>query len=172
MRNVGSKVDGAGLCVFTSMQHTFRYQGYDYEDFRKWMESKPGGGYPEKVDRMIRQYCGEKGVPEPRYVHIVGVSDWDEIVEVLKAALQNGYLPCITWGSDCTVYGNRPIAHMVNLIYLDDEWGAIIDNNRPDKILWVKRPDWDKFTRRGGFWAMIYLDNACPVAMREPKRHD
>lgn len=127
------------------------------------MESKPGGGYPEKVDRMIAAFCSEKGLPEPSYVHIIGSSDWHEIVEVLKTAVANGYLPCITWGTDCTVYQNTPIAHMVNLIYLDDEWGAIVDNNRPNRILWVKRPTWDSYTRKGGFWAMIYLDNSCPT---------
>src|SRR6266545_2416336 len=53
MRNTGGMGRGGpgtglGLCVFTSITHSARWANIvDLEGFRKWMESKPGGGYPE-----------------------------------------------------------------------------------------------------------------------------
>lgn len=157
MRNTGGS-DGSGLCVFTSMQHTFRYQNLPYDDFRRWMERHPGGGWPEKVDQMIQRYCKDKNLPEPNYVHIVGTSNYRMAVNILKEALRQGYLPCITWGTDCTTYNNSRIAHMVNVVYLDDEWGAICDNNAPNRILWVRRSQFDRNACLSGFWAMIFID--------------
>jgi hypothetical protein len=34
------------------------------------MKSKPGGGYPENVDAMIKLKCQEAGVPIPKYIQI------------------------------------------------------------------------------------------------------
>jgi hypothetical protein len=58
---------------------------------------------------------------------------------------------------------------MVNCVHLDREWGAIVDNNFPREILWVKRPTFDYYAawtgRRGsdGFWGIIFTDGAMPV---------
>src|SRR5262245_53923587 len=41
--------DGAGLCVFTSIEHSARFQNERrLWDFQKNMRSERGGGYPEK----------------------------------------------------------------------------------------------------------------------------
>src|SRR5688500_11763402 len=71
-RNVGGS-DGAGLCVFTSIGHSARWQNVKVlEDFQAWMRRYPGGGYPQKVDAKIKQICAERGVPPPTYLQVEG----------------------------------------------------------------------------------------------------
>ena len=83
LHNTGGR-DGAGLCVFTSINHAARWQAIEpLLDFQQWMKSKPGGGYPEKVAAMITQKCKELAVPEPKYVQVEG-SDLEPIRVALK----------------------------------------------------------------------------------------
>ncbi len=64
-KNTGGR-DGAGLCVFTSIGHAARWQNEKrLVDFQKQMQKETGGGYPEKVDRMIAKYG--KGTPYLQY---------------------------------------------------------------------------------------------------------
>lgn len=155
LRNVGGS-DGAGLCVFASISHAARYQGLDeLADMMDWMRSFPGGGYPEKVDEMIRRKLGpDHGVS---YLHVYG----PESLELLALACASGYQPCVTYG-----YGERygvSIAHMVSLVHLDDERAAILDNNFPgdDAYEWMSR---DEFAARyawspsglGEGWGIIF----------------
>src|SRR4051812_6224778 len=55
-KNVGGS-DGSGLCVFTSMEYCARWQNERrLFDFQARMRKEPGGGYPEKVDKMMEKY--------------------------------------------------------------------------------------------------------------------
>src|SRR4051812_23148361 len=68
LKNKGGS-DGSGLCVFTSIQHSADWQSVlPLQDFRDWMTRRPGGGYPQKVEKMIDALCKEKGVPVPDYL--------------------------------------------------------------------------------------------------------
>lgn len=151
MKNVGGR-DGAGLCVFTSINHSaFWQQAKELQDFQKKMRSEPGGGYPEKVDAMIAKYG--KGVD---YVQHTGGDE-----EFLTLALKTQRMPGVTYAGRDNRYSG-PIAHMVNLIYLDSEVAAILDNNFPDKPLWMTRKEFlDRWRDRGGGWAVVLL-NAPP----------
>lgn len=165
IRNRGGS-DGAGLCVFTSIYHTGVYQGLPLQGFRKFMEKRPGGGWPEKVDRMLSQYAKEAQVYLPLYSHVYGRKS----MSLIQQAISRGYMVCITWGTDYSHYNGETIAHMVNAVYCDDQWGAIVDNNFPDEVLWVKRPTFDMYAawtgRRNddGLWAIIFVDNAMPFS--------
>lgn len=167
IKNKGGS-DGAGLCVFTSIYHTGVYQGLPLKGFRKFMESRPGGGYPEKVDRMLKLYASESKSYLPMYYHLYGKG----CMNTLKDALDVGYMVCITWGTDYHHYGGDTIAHMVNLVYLDNEYGAILDNNFPDEFLWVRRPTFDNYAawtgriRDDGLWAIVFTDNPMPFVKR------
>src|SRR5262249_48728073 len=78
--------DGSGLCVFTSISHSARWQNVDLlADFRDWMRKYPGGGYPQKVDRMVQKIAAENGVPPPQYVQVEGPD-----LDVLKLACRTG----------------------------------------------------------------------------------
>src|ERR1041385_8595259 len=57
-RNIGSKVDGAGMCVNSSIEMAARAQGLEQmRGYRDWTAQIAGGGsYPDKVDKQLAQW--------------------------------------------------------------------------------------------------------------------
>lgn len=157
MKNVGGS-DGAGLCVFTSTQHACRWHNLGYmEGFRAWMERRPGGGWPEKLDQMIGQFCREKGVPIPLYVQHTGGDE-----AFLDLAIHTDRMPCVTYDGRDDFYRGR-IAHMVNLAHIDANAAAIIDNNRPGSWVWMSRAEFlSRWRGNDGGWAVVFLDPPPP----------
>lgn len=150
-RNVGGR-DGAGLCVFTSIGHAARWQNERrLVDFQKEMRQEDGGGYPEKVDRMIARYG-----PGTPYVQYEGKDP-----SILKAALASGRMPSVTYdGRDGVHYAGR-IAHMVNLVAYDEaaDLACVLDNNfiGENELVWLScREFLDRWGGDGG-WAVILL---------------
>lgn len=148
-KNVGGR-DGAGLCVFSSIGHAARWQNERrLINFQQVMRAEPGGGYPAKVDRMIEKYG--KGTP---YLQYEGGDP-----AILKAALATGRMPSITYNGRDPHYRGT-IAHMTNLVHLDDKWAVVLDNNfvGPDELVWLSP---DEFLQRwkgnGGGWAVVLL---------------
>lgn len=152
-RNIASK--GLGCCVFRSIDYAARWQQvpqlYDLpEQLAK--AGIPGGGYPEKVDEVMKQFA-----PGVSYVQ-----DTSGDMDILEAILKTGRLPCVTYnGHDCHYSGN--IAHMVCLPYFDRQtgWACISDNNFPseDSFVWMSP---DEFLKRwkgsgGGGWVFALL---------------
>ena len=147
-RNTGGR-DGAGLCVFTSIMHSARYQNEErLWDFQAKMKSEPGGGYPDKVDKMVTKY-GSGTV----YVQHTGGNP-----SFLDLAIKTGRMPSVTYdGRDGVFYKGR-IAHMVNLVHIDADQAAILDNNYPTKILWTSRAEFiDRWKGNSGGWAVVLL---------------
>lgn len=162
-RNTESK--GLGLCVFTSIHHAADWQNIPgLIDFPKWMRDKgiPGGGYPEKVAKLIPQICQERGVPTPEYFQVESND-----LEVLKAACASGRMPGVTYSFSPTGrYGGKRISHMVNLVHADDKgnW-VILDNNFPgeDKYEWLTTQEFLKTYSGGGTgWSVIFADPPPP----------
>jgi hypothetical protein len=151
-KNVGGR-DGAGLCVFTSIMHSARYQNEQrLWDFQKQMQKEPGGGYPEKVDKMIEKYG--KGTP---YVQHTGGDP-----SFLRLALKTGRMPGVTYSGRDSRY-NGPIAHMVNLVYLDDTDACILDNNFIGEYYWMSAQEFlQRWKSTGGGWAIVLLSNPPP----------
>lgn len=160
VKNVGGS-DGSGLCVFTSIQHAAQYQGIEgLKDFQTWMRSRPGGGYPQKVDAMIREKLGlNHGV---EYVHVYG----DQAVDILEVACEAGLMPAVTYGfgERYAKEGVQRIDHMVNLVHLDDQYACILDNNFPGESAyeWMPRAEFvERFAYssqgRGEGWGIILL---------------
>lgn len=151
-KNVGGR-DGAGLCVFTSIMHSARYQNERrLFDFQQCMRAEPGGGYPQKVDSMIGKYA--KGTP---YLQYEGGDP-----AVLKAALKTGRMPAITYCGRDMHYGGQSVAHMVNLVYLDDSQAAVMDNNfiQETDLVWMSTAEFlERWKGNGGGWAVILLAN-------------
>lgn len=157
--NVGGS-DGAGLCVFTSIEHAARRQNvFQLKEFQKFMKSRPGGGYPEKVDKKIAELCQEKGYPKPAYLQVTGKD-----LEILKAACASGRMPSITYSYSPTGrYGGRRIAHMVNLVHADQKWWGILDNNYITRIEWLSEEEFrGPYMGRGNGWAVILLKSSPP----------
>ena len=127
MHNVGGS-DGAGLCVFTSINHAARFQQVpQLEDFQAFMRSRPGGGYPEKVDAMIAACSKSHNMAAPDYLQSEGMD-----LELLKKATAQGLMPGVTYSfSPSGRYNGQRIAHMVNVVHCDDKHFVILDNNYP-----------------------------------------
>lgn len=149
-RNVGG-TDGAGLCVFTSIEWASRYQNERrLWDFQASMRKERGGGYPTKVDAMIKKYA--PGVP---YIQHTGGD-----LGFLRAAIASGRMPCITYGGYDPHYRGY-VAHMVCLAHLGPKWAAVTDNNftGDDQFVWMSIAEFEKRWKSGGGggWAVVLL---------------
>jgi hypothetical protein len=165
LKNKGGS-DGAGLCVFTSIAHSARWQNVpSLEDFRDWMTKHPGGGYPQKVTQMILRKCQETGVPEPAYVQVEGKD-----LEILKLACKTGRMPAVTYSYSPTGrYGGGRIAHMVSLPHADNAWFCVLDNNYPgvDAYEWMSPDEFQKtYSAGGNGWSVILLSPGPPPVPR------
>jgi len=160
MTNTGGS-DGSGLCVFTSIEHSAMWQNAaELWGFQKWMTRRPGGGYPQKVDRMIDILCAERGVRKPRYIQVE-----DNDLEILKVACRTGRMPSVTYGYSPTKrYGGAKIAHMVTLLHADDEWFCCLDNNFPRTYEWMTPKEFLGVYRSGAKvgWSVIMLNPGPP----------
>lgn len=162
LRNTAGS-DGLGLCVFASLSHTFRWHGLDkHAEIFTWMQSRPGGGYPTKVDSMIQEFClKDRGLEKPPYLHYFGAD-----LNVLKFLLDKHLLVSVTYSGRDGVFYRGPIAHMVNVVYADDEAVAILDNNFPGQYLWMDSSDFVFRWRENSYggWSVIVLRPPVPPA--------
>jgi|SRR5579859_3891307 len=155
VKNTGGR-DGSGLCVFTSIMHSARYQGeLRLWDFQKQMTKEAGGGYPQKVDAMISKYG-----PGTKYVQHTGGN-----LEFLYAAIRTGRMPGVTYAGRDMHYGRQRIAHMVNLVHLDPptktpRLAAILDNNfiGDNQLVWMNAEEFrSRWLDMMGGWAVVLL---------------
>lgn len=153
--NTGGR-DGAGLCVFTSIMHAARYQNdTGLWNFQDQMKQEPGGGYPEKVDRMIAKYA-----PNTKYIQHTGGD-----IEFVYLAIKTGRMPSITYAGRDMHYGNRRIAHMVNCVHLDPpnkspRMACILDNNYigENQLVWMTADEMRaRWVDMSGGWAFVLL---------------
>jgi hypothetical protein len=160
VKNFGAPADGQGLCVFASLDMAAR-----------WHRVRPlidvihkinqGGGYPEKVDAVMRQVA-----PGVLYEQYEGTDP-----RFLDRAIGAGSAVCVTYGYG-ERYGMQTIYHMVLLVHLDADRAAIIDNNFPGTFEWMSR---DEFLRRwvhptGKGWAVALLAPPPPPPPRSLAR--
>lgn len=157
----GRPGQGSGLCVFTSIEHSARWQNVEaLIGFRDWMTNHPGGGYPEKVDVMIDKICKERGMAKPRYLQVEGAD-----LEILKKSIASGRIPGVTFGySPAGHYNGKRISHMVSLVHADDKNFAILDNNYPGMYEWMTPKEFlGAYTDPSGSgWSVILLDPGPP----------
>ena len=161
-KNTGGS-DGAGLCVFTSIEYAARWQcERPLFELQKYMTSHPGGGYPEKVDQVVREFA-----PGVKYGQHVGGDP-----AVLDAILGSGRIACVTYAGHDPHYGNRSIAHMVCLVHFDQQWACISDNNYPgdNEFVWMSRDEFiSRWKDEDGGWAVFLLSPPPPAPPRNWK---
>ena len=158
--------DGSGLCVFASMRHSGLWADEPvFSGLFEFMFTRPGGGHPRKVDRMVDAFCKEKNLPRPGYLHVEG-SD----LEILKLALRAGLMPGVTYYRSPTGrYGGRRISHMVSLVGAGAKWFAILDNNYPRSVEWMAPYEFRQvYTGGRSGWAIIPLKPGPPPIPRSP----
>lgn len=161
MKNIGSRVDGAGMCVMSSIEHAALWQGLEeYRGLRDWCAKEPGGGYPSKVDKQLAAFCRAKGLPPPKYLQYEG----PDVEPVIEAALRSGRMACVTygWGER---YGQQ-IAHMVNLSKFSGQYAAVLDNNFPGEAAYEWMPKAEAIRRvklpRNSGWVFVWLSPPPP----------
>lgn len=147
VKNFGAPSDNKGLCVFASMTMVARWHHVrELQDVIHKINE--GGGWPEKVDGVFKQYA-----PHLKYVQYEGTDP-----SILDKALSEGRPAGVTYG-----YGERyemqTIYHMVMLVHLDADRAVILDNNYPGTYEWMSRKE---FLRRwahpsGKGWAYVML---------------
>ena len=160
MRNtVGT--DGSGLCVFTSIEMAARWCGMeDFRGFRDFVGRGPGGGYPQKVDEMIKRWCQLKKIPIPPYVQYEG----SDPAIILDLCDRTGRMACMTYGYSPR-YGNGFIAHMTCCPKYDGKYAVCLDNNFPgeDKYEWMSKAELVRRIRLegsnqiGNGWVFVWL---------------
>jgi hypothetical protein len=160
---------GLGCCVFRSLEYAAQWQRTpSLYSFPEWMVSKriPGGGYPQKVDKLIPQIAKDRGMPTPDYIQIQSND-----LEILKLALKTGRVVCMTYGISSTGrYNGRPIAHMVCCMGGpepgQDGFWFICDNNPPYNQSYEILTS-QEFLRSYSYgsatgWAVVLLDSPPP----------
>jgi hypothetical protein len=166
MRNTGGS-DGSGLCVFTSINHSAYYQNCVLlQEFQKYMTQFPGGGWPQQVDRKIKELAKVRHEPPPLFVQ-VETNDLD----VLKLACKTGRSPGVTYSFSPTGrYNGQRISHMVSLVAAGAGkgpdgrgWWCILDNNYPKSYEWMSEAQFLRtYTRGQQGWAVILLNPGPP----------
>lgn len=161
MRNIGSKYDGAGMCVMSSTEMAADWSGqHDLIGIRDWAAQFPGGSYPSKHAKQIAEYAKQKKITEPPYLQYEGGDP-----AIIKAALESGRLPCITYSGRDGVRYRGPIAHMVTCCYYDDTFNGneglacILDNNGPaDELIWMNKKEFlSRWAPGGHGWVFLWL---------------
>ncbi len=139
IRNIGSKRDGAGMCVFSSIEMAALHAGLEQmRGWRNWCAAKyDGGGWPEKVDQTLAAWFKEKALSPIPYVQYQG----KEPGKVLDLIDKTGRMACITYGYSPR-YGG-PIQHMTCCVMFRGKYGVVLDNNFPgeDRYEWCLRTE-------------------------------
>lgn len=148
-RNIASK--GVGCCVFRSINYCGLWQNVPQViDLPEKMVQAgiEGGGWPEKVDRIMKQFA-----PDVPYLQIQN-GDWD----VVRLALKTGRCVAITYGS----------AHMVCLVKLENGAGCYRDNNKvgPNELEWGSEQLIMRHSGGSRFWAVVLLAPRPPAPPR------
>lgn len=164
IKNIGSHVDGLGMCVMSSIEMAARWQGLEQlRGLRDWCAQQPGGGYPSKVDRQIKDFCKAKGIEVPGYRQREKVT-WAEVQEVVRT----GRIACVTYSGHDGVRYRQPIAHMVCSVHVDPQHVAILDNNGigENELLWMSPQEFDVRFREGDGWLFYWLAPPPPPVPR------
>jgi hypothetical protein len=163
MSNIGSRVDGRGMCVMSSLEMAARWQGLEFlRGLRDWCAKEAGGAYPGKVDRQLRDFCAAKSISTPAYLQYEGRNPGP----ILELCETTGRMACITYGRSPR-YGGA-IAHMVCCAKFGGQWAVVLDNNFPgnNSYEWMTR---DELLRRlsypdGRAWVFVWLAPSPPPA--------
>ena len=166
MRNIGSKLDGQGMCVFSAVEMAARYQGLEQmRGWRDWCAANyKGGGYPSKVDNLLSAWWKKKGIEPIPYLQFEG----HDPEETLRRIDKTNRMACITYGQSPR-YPNL-IAHMVNCINYGVKYGVVLDNNFPgdDKYEWMEKAELVRRIRiqtnrqLGSAWVFVWLTPGSP----------
>ena len=87
---------------------------------------------------------------------------------ILKAALASGRMPSVTYDGHDPHYRGT-IAHMVNLVHLDEKYAVVLDNNfvGENELVWLSPEEFrSRWLGNGGGWAVVLLSPPPPPIPR------
>lgn len=131
LRNIGSRRDGAGMCVTTSATVAADWQNLPraWLGLRDWAAQFPGGSWPEKHAQQVRDFARAKSMPVEEFVTYEGRDPGP----ALDLILGTGRMACLSWMNG---------AHWLNCVHLDERQGCIMDNNGPaSNLRWLPRAE-------------------------------
>jgi hypothetical protein len=169
IKNKGGS-DGAGMCVMSSIEMAARWAAMEQlRGLRDWCAQFPGGGYPSKVDKQLKEFCQAKGLPLPDYIQYEGGDP-----AILELALKTGRLAAVTYSGRDGVRYKGPIAHMVCLSHFDGAFACVLDNNGnhpngvgENELLWMTPDEFiSRWKSGGGGWAFVWLTPGPPPVPR------
>jgi hypothetical protein len=172
IKNIGSKIDGSGMCVFTSVEMAALHAGLEQmRGFRNWVADKyAGGGWPDKVDKCLTAYFKEKNLPPIPYIQYEGKNP----EQILDLCEKTGRMAGITYGYSPR-YG-QAIQHMTNAVMFKNDYGVVLDNNFPgeDRYEWVTRAELIRRTiyPNRSAWVFVWLHQGPPPSPRNKKEVD
>lgn len=177
IRNIGSKKDGAGMCVFSSIEMAALAQGLEQmRGWRNWCaENYTGGGWPARVDQLLEAWWKHKGIDPIPYYQYEG-RDPEAVLSLID---RTGRMACITYGWSPR-YGQQ-IAHMTCCPSFRGKFGVCLDNNFVAKKVgdkWVEEYEWmdrAELCRRtkigsGSAWIFCWLTPPPPPPARSPPK--
>ena len=164
-KNIGSEKDGAGMCVFTAFEFSALWAGLEeFRGFRNWCAKHyPGGGTPDKLQKLVDAYCKEKQIKAPDIKQYEGTD-----VAWLKQCLRNGWLP------GCTLFhssrykgrGGQPLNIIYHMTNCASEW-AILDNNFPDYEWYAGQQAFEAAVKdHGKYWGFCIVAPGAPPIPR------
>jgi hypothetical protein len=156
LKNIGSAVDGQGLCVMSSIEMAARWQGLEQmRGLRDWCAKQPGGAYPAKVDQQLRVFCAARHIAVPPYLQYEG----GDPRPILDLCNRTGRMTCMTYGYSPRYRG--PVAHMTCCAKFGSRWAVCLDNNFPgdQSYEWMTL---EELVRRvkyssGSAWLFVWL---------------
>lgn len=128
-----------GSCVHASTITLFRWQGRD-DLADLWRRSYSGGEGPDGLAAKL----------QARGVDFAYVTDGDVGFLEWAARTRRGAGVCY-WPN-----------HYVCLVHLDRERAGLLDNNRIDRVIWIRRDEFLRNWRRYGGWACTPVYSPAP----------
>jgi hypothetical protein len=167
IKNIGSRIDRAGMCVFSAIEMAALYQGLEQmRGFRDWCaDNYPGGGYPSKVEKLLEAWFKKNNIPPVPYMQYEG----NNPEEILTIVNKTERMACVTYGYSPR-YGRSFIAHMVNNVMYGKKYGVVLDNNfvgdgayewmEKDEL--IRRIRLQRGGRQGAAWIFVWITPGAP----------
>jgi hypothetical protein len=172
MKNIGSRLDGAGMCVFSAIEMAARYQNLEQmRGWRNWCAAKyRGGGWPQKVDQCLAAWFKLKGIEPIPYLQYLG----KEPEPLLALINRTNRMGSVTYGfSPRYIDARNPsglIGHMVNNVLYENKYGTVLDNNfiGDRNLEWMPKEELVRRMRLqpngqvGAAWVFVWLPPGAP----------
>lgn len=153
VRNEGSDVDQAGLCVIASLIANGAFQGVPgleglkASELWKMAKAEAGGYYDEKLRNLLKRV-----MPDEKWVSWEGTS-----TELLEEYSSRGY-PLGTTMNTAELYQMQGIHHMVSNGHVGPDVAMYVDNNAPGEYHWITRAEFDRrYVDGAAGWTFVWL---------------